>query len=88
VVEQAAAYFRDSRPQIEFIHFSDPDEEGHSVGWMSNQQLTAIGHTDRCLGTLMNAIRATPDASRTLLIISADHGGSGRRHSGAIERID
>ena len=85
VVEQAAAYFRDSRPQIEFVHFSDPDEEGHSVGWMSDQQLTAIGHTDRCLATLMNVIRATPGASRTLLIISADHGGSGRRHSGASE---
>ena len=27
VVEQAAAYFRDSHPQIEFVHFSDPDEE-------------------------------------------------------------
>jgi arylsulfatase A-like enzyme len=85
VVEQAAAYFRDSHPQIEFIHFSDPDEEGHSVGWMSEQQLTAIGHSDRCLATLMAAIRTTADASRTLLIISADHGGNGRNHSGASE---
>jgi predicted AlkP superfamily pyrophosphatase or phosphodiesterase len=83
VVQQAAAYFKESRPQIEFVHFSDPDEEGHAIGWMSEQQITAIGHADRCLGTLVEAIRSVGD--RTLLIISADHGGNGRNHSGAIE---
>jgi predicted AlkP superfamily pyrophosphatase or phosphodiesterase len=84
VVQQAAAYFREHHPQIEFVHFSDPDEEGHSVGWMSEQQIAAVGHTDRCLATLMEALRA-PDAGRTLLIISADHGGMGRGHSGVRE---
>jgi predicted AlkP superfamily pyrophosphatase or phosphodiesterase len=85
VVDQAAAYFRDSRPQIEFVHFSDPDEEGHAVGWMSDQQIASIGHTDRCLRTLVEAILASGQSDRTLLIISADHGGRGRNHSGAIE---
>jgi len=84
VVPSAAAHFRESRPRIEFVHFSDPDSSGHSVGWMSEDQLTAIGHTDECLATLMEAIKAT-DPGRTLLIISADHGGRGRNHSGARE---
>jgi predicted AlkP superfamily pyrophosphatase or phosphodiesterase len=83
VVQQAAAYFKENRPQIEFVHFSDPDEEGHAIGWMSEQQITAIGHADRCLGVLVEAIRSVNE--RTLLIISADHGGNGRNHSGAIE---
>jgi arylsulfatase A-like enzyme len=89
VVDQASAYFRQHHPQIEFVHFSDPDEEGHSVGWMSPQQLIAIGHADRCLATLVDAIRAfdadSAGAGRTLLIISADHGGNGKNHSGASE---
>jgi hypothetical protein len=84
VVVPAAAHFRESRPQIEFVHFSDPDESGHSVGWMSDDQLVAIGHSDECLGKLVDAIKET-DPARTLLIISADHGGRGRNHSGARE---
>jgi predicted AlkP superfamily pyrophosphatase or phosphodiesterase len=84
VVGPAAAHFRENRPQVEFVHFSDPDESGHSVGWMSEEQLAAIGHTDECLAKLVEAIKATaPD--RTLLIISADHGGRGRGHNGARE---
>lgn len=84
VVDEAAAYFTSKRPQVLFVHFSDPDEEGHSVGWMSEPQLKAIRNADRCLDTLVDAIKASDVGSRTLLIISADHGGHGRNHSGAI----
>jgi len=84
VVPFAAAHFRDKRPRIEFVHFSDPDSSGHSVGWMSEDQLTAVGRTDDCLTTLVEAIKQT-DPGRTLLIISSDHGGRGRNHSGARE---
>jgi arylsulfatase A-like enzyme len=84
VVVQAAAHFREHRPQIQFVHFSDPDESGHSVGWMSDDQLAAIGNSDLCLTKLVDAIKAT-DPQRTLLIISSDHGGRGRNHSGSHE---
>jgi arylsulfatase A-like enzyme len=84
VVVPAAAHFRENRPQVEFVHFSDPDEGGHRVGWMSPDQLNAIGHADACLAKLVAAIKAT-DPEHTLLIISADHGGRGRNHSGARE---
>jgi hypothetical protein len=84
VVGPAAAHFRENRPQVEFVHFSDPDERGHSVGWMSPDQLNAIGRADECLAQLVEAIKAT-DPEHTLLIISADHGGRGRNHSGARE---
>jgi len=83
VVHEAAAHFAEHRPQVEFVHFSDPDESGHHVGWMTTEQLTSIGHADRCLGTMMAAIRNSGVHTRTLLIISADHGGEGRNHSGA-----
>ena len=48
-------YFVEKRPAIEFIHFSDPDDLGHSDGWMSNPQLEAIRQTDKCLATLLDA---------------------------------
>ena len=85
VAEEAARYFVDKRPQVEFVHFSDPDEEGHAIGWMSEPQMQAIRHADRCLTTLVEAVKAAGLAGDTLFILSADHGGHGRNHSGRIE---
>jgi hypothetical protein len=85
VVEQAAQYFVEKKPTIEFIHFSDPDDLGHAVGWMSNPQLEAIKHADKCLGTLVDAVHAAGMDGETLFILSADHGGHGRNHDGHID---
>jgi len=84
VVEEAAKYFVNEKPRLEFIHFSDPDERGHAVGWMSDPQIEAIRHTDRCLGMLLEAVTAAGLDKSTLFILSADHGGHGRNHSGNI----
>jgi predicted AlkP superfamily pyrophosphatase or phosphodiesterase len=85
VVGEATRYFVDKKPQIEFIHFSDPDDLGHSDGWMSNPQLEAVRQTDKCLGILLDAVSAAGLDRETLFIISADHGGHGHNHSGKIE---
>jgi predicted AlkP superfamily pyrophosphatase or phosphodiesterase len=85
IAAPAAQYFIDKRPTIEFIHFSDPDDLGHAEGWMSNPQLEAVRHADKCLGTLVDMIHAAGLDDETLFILSADHGGHGRNHSGKIE---
>lgn len=82
VVEEAARYFVEKRPRVEFVHFSDPDEKGHAIGWMSEPQIEAIRATDACLATLIEAVRAAGLEEDTLFILSADHGGHGRNHSG------
>jgi predicted AlkP superfamily pyrophosphatase or phosphodiesterase len=84
VVAEAADYLVKNRPQIEFIHFSDPDDLGHSDGWMSNSQFEAVRHTDKCLRTLLDATAASGLDRDTLFILSADHGGHGRNHDGHI----
>jgi len=85
VVEEATRYFIEKKPEIEFIHFSDPDDLGHSDGWMSNQQFDAVRQTDKCLATLLDAVSAAGLDRETLFIISADHGGHGHNHSGKIK---
>jgi hypothetical protein len=85
VVDEASQYFVAKRPQIEFIHFSDPDDLGHSDGWMSDPQLDAVRHTDKCLATLVDAVAAAGLDRETLFIISADHGGHGHNHDGKIK---
>lgn len=82
VVAEAARYFVDKRPQVEFVHFSDPDERGHVDGWMSDPQFSAIRHSDACLGTMIDAVAAAGLDGETLFILSSDHGGHGHNHSG------
>jgi hypothetical protein len=85
VVDEAARYFVEKKPEIEFIHFSDPDDLGHAEGWMSNPQFESIRATDKCLGTLLDAVAAAGLDRETLFIISADHGGHGHNHDGKIK---
>jgi hypothetical protein len=85
VVAEAARYFVEKKPQVEFVHFSDPDDRGHAEGWMSDAQLAAIRRSDECLGTLVDAVGAAGLAEETLFILSADHGGHGHNHSGSIK---
>lgn len=85
VVEEAARYFVAHKPALQFVHFSDPDERGHAVGWMSDPQIEAIRHTDRCLATLLQAVRQSGREKETMFILSSDHGGHGRNHSGRTE---
>jgi hypothetical protein len=85
VVAEAARYFVEKKPQVEFVHFSDPDDRGHAEGWMSEAQLAAIRRSDECLGTLVDAVGTAGLAEETLFILSADHGGHGHNHSGSIK---
>ena len=85
VVDEAARYFVEKKPQIEFIHFSDPDDLGHSAGWMSNPQLESVRTVDKCMGTLLDAVAKAGMDGETLFIISADHGGHGHNHDGKIK---
>jgi len=83
VAEEAAEYLVSQRPALAFVHFSDPDEVGHSAGWMSPKQLKAIADSDKCLGVLYEALEKAELLDDTLIIVSADHGGHNKVHSGA-----
>jgi predicted AlkP superfamily pyrophosphatase or phosphodiesterase len=87
VAEEAATYLVEQKPALAFVHFADPDELGHSDGWMSGKQMTAIANSDRCLGILYEALETSGLLDDTLIIVSADHGGHNKTHSGA-KRID
>jgi predicted AlkP superfamily pyrophosphatase or phosphodiesterase len=85
VVEEAARYFVEKRPDLMFVHFSDPDEYGHATGWMSEPYDRGIADADRCLGKLLAALDESGLGAETLLIISSDHGGHNHTHSGRLK---
>src|SRR5581483_95207 len=88
VSRRASDYFIAHEPRLMFVHFSDPDELGHSKGWMSEDYLRAVESSDRCLGTLLAAVERSGRADQTLIIITADHGGHGKVHSGSRQEVD
>ena len=88
VAKRAAEYFAQAKPDLMFVHFSDPDEYGHAEGWMSGAYLRAVANSDRCLATLLGAIDATGLGGSTLVIVTADHGGHGRAHSDGHDNVD
>ena len=84
VSEEAARYIETEKPTLTFVHFSDPDEKGHSAGWMSEDQKRAARDSDACLGTIYQALERSGMLPDTLVIVSADHGGHNHNHSGAL----
>jgi predicted AlkP superfamily pyrophosphatase or phosphodiesterase len=88
VSKRAAQYFVASKPDLMFVHFSDPDEYGHASGWMSKEYLKGAKQSDKCLATLLAAVDASGLGASTLVIVTADHGGHGKKHSGGHAEVD
>lgn len=80
VARAAADYLTQAPPGITFIHFGEPDGAGHRHRWMSPPYLDAIARSDACLATVMAALEGRSDRDRVLVMVTADHGGHGRRH--------
>ncbi len=80
VVNEVIPLIQTNMPALLFIHLPDVDSAGHAVGWMSLAQLLAVSMTDSLIGEIVAALQEQDYLSQTLLIITADHGGSGRRH--------
>lgn len=82
VGDAAVAMLRDYRPEVFFVHFPGPDGAGHKHGWGTPQQVDALANTDVQLGKLLAALDELQLRDKTVILISADHGGAGRSHGG------
>jgi predicted AlkP superfamily pyrophosphatase or phosphodiesterase len=80
VAKEAARYILENKPNLCFIHFTDPDDAGHEYGWGSPQQIKAFSRVDAALGEILKAIEAAGISKETVLLVSADHGGHARTH--------
>jgi predicted AlkP superfamily pyrophosphatase or phosphodiesterase len=81
-VDSAIAFLRDRRPTLTFVHLDQVDHAGHEAGWMSAAYLDAMGQADLLIGRLIAALDEANMRSRTLILITADHGGVGTKHGG------
>lgn len=69
-----------ARPNVLFIHLSDPDRAGHDAGWMGDAYGRAVGAADAAVGRVLSAADRAYGAGNYSVIVTADHGGHDRDH--------
>lgn len=77
---EAAALILTHAPNVTFVHFANCDIVGHASGWGTPEQIHAIELADAAVGIVLQAIHDRGLDDDTLVILSADHGGSGLKH--------
>ena len=78
----AAEYIERERPAFCFVYMGDLDGAGHRHGWLSPEQLARMEEIDAAVGRLIAALERADIRSKTLLIVTSDHGGHGRARPG------
>jgi predicted AlkP superfamily pyrophosphatase or phosphodiesterase len=81
-VDRAVAFIRERKPALVFVHLDHVDLAGHEHSWLSEPYMQAIEEADRLVGRLLSALDETGQRSRSVIMLSADHGGVGTRHGG------
>lgn len=66
--------------QVIFAHFPNPDYFGHLTNWMSDTYIYEMSNTDAQVGRIMARLEELGLSERTLIILTADHGGHGNSH--------
>lgn len=74
--QAAIAYWKQERPALLFVHLDHVDHAGHEHGWGSPEYRAAVDLADKLIGSIADA---APEAA---IIVTADHGGSGKKHGG------
>jgi arylsulfatase A-like enzyme len=79
-VGDVAEYLAGARPNILFVHLTDPDAAGHRAGWMTPEYGRAVLEADRALNQLIALAEEAFGKDRFSVIVTADHGGHETNH--------
>jgi predicted AlkP superfamily pyrophosphatase or phosphodiesterase len=79
-VNDVAKYLATARPNLLFVHLTDPDAAGHRAGWMSADYGRAVLNADRALSRLMTLAEQAFGKANFSVIVTADHGGHKMNH--------
>lgn len=80
--DTAIEYLRANKPHFLFIHFDGVDHAGHGFGWTSPQYDKTVELTDSLIGAILEALDAAALTDKTIVLVTADHGGKGTKHGG------
>jgi hypothetical protein len=69
-----------ARPNVLFVHLTDPDAAGHRAGWMTPDYGRAVLAADAAVAKLIGLAERAYGSGNFSLIVTADHGGHGTNH--------
>jgi len=72
----AIAYWKRHQPLLLFVHLDDVDHAGHGKTWEGPEYKAAVEIIDGLIGQLVAAV----PIEKTLIVLVADHGGTGTKH--------
>jgi predicted AlkP superfamily pyrophosphatase or phosphodiesterase len=75
-----ASYIEHARPNLTFVHFMEADFMGHQFGFMGRAYGAAVREVDRNIGRLIDDANERFGKGGYTVILTADHGGHGKRH--------
>lgn len=78
----AAAYIVEKKPNYLFVHLDHVDGAGHEYGHGSAEYYASVRRADSLIGQILAALKDAQLANRSIVLITADHGGKGKGHGG------
>jgi len=79
-MQDVERHLLEAKPNLLFVHLTDPDTAGHSSGWMSAEYGKGVLKADAAVARLIKASDTAYGAGKYTLILTADHGGHGYDH--------
>ena len=71
------------KPTFLFVHLDHVDHAGHQIGWFTEEYFAAVRVADKLIGDMVAAIKQAGLENNTIILITSDHGGAGKKHGGA-----
>ena len=74
---------------LAFVHITDPDYAGHGGNWTTQAYRDAVKRVDGYLQNIFALVNESTElAGNTVIILIADHGGTGADHSDASDLLN
>ena len=82
-MDMAIAFVKQRKPSLTFVHCDHVDSGGHKFGDDTSEYYQAVAKADALVGRMLAALNDAGIADRTIVLITSDHGGVGKKHGGA-----
>ncbi|ATP57113.1 alkaline phosphatase [Pedobacter ginsengisoli] len=80
--DTAATIIKRDKPYFTFVHLDEPDGTGHGIGHRTPAYYEQLQKVDIRIGKIVQAVKDAGIENETIIILSADHGGTGKGHGG------
>lgn len=78
--ELAVNYIKEKKPLFFTFYYGVLDHTGHTLGWYGPEYMACQKELDKGVGMIIQALKDAGIFDDTVIVMSADHGGTGKGH--------